>query len=105
MNYPPFAQMMLINMSSEDEELLIKNIQNVGIILKDILKNNDKIEILGPCPCEISKIKNNYRWQIIIKGDMDLNLKKYIRDRIYETVKEVYNHIRVSIDVNPLSLL
>lgn len=105
MNYPPFSQIMLINMSSENEDLLIKNIQNVGIILKDILKNNDKIEILGPCPCEISKIKNNYRWQIIIKGDMELDLKKYIRNRIYETLKEVYNHIRVSIDVNPLSLI
>lgn len=105
MNYPPFSQIMLINMSSENENLLIKNIQNVGIILKDILKNNDKIDILGPCPCEISKIKNNYRWQIIIKGDMELELKKYIRDRIYETLKEVYNHIRVSMDVNPLSLI
>jgi primosomal protein N' (replication factor Y) len=58
-------------MSSKNENLLIKSIQNIGIILKNILKNSDKIEMLGPCPCILSKIKEHYRWQIIIKGNFD----------------------------------
>lgn len=32
MNYPPYFDIMLINMSSQNEDILIKNIQNVGII-------------------------------------------------------------------------
>lgn len=105
MNYPPFADLMLINLSSENEDILIKNIQNVGINLKSYFNNNDKIELLGPCPCEISKINNNYRWQIIIKGNLDRKEKEYIKETIYSTVKDVYNSIRVSIDANPLSLI
>ncbi|WP_125153791.1 primosomal protein N' [Clostridium rectalis] len=105
MNYPPFVELMLINMSSENEQILIKSIQNVGINLKDFLKSNDKIEVLGPCPCEISKIKNNYRWQIIIKGNLDSNLKIKIKNFIYKLIKDVYNDVRISIDSNPISLV
>ncbi|AKA69967.1 primosomal protein N' [Clostridium scatologenes] len=105
MEYPPFVDLFLINMSSKNENILIKSIQNVGIFLKNVLEKNDTIKILGPCPCEISKIKEFYRWQIILKGDMKKEIKEKIRKLVYDLLKNVYNDIRVSIDVNPNSLL
>lgn len=105
MNYPPFSKILCINISSKNEDLLIKSIQSVGINLKNILKNSDKIEMLGPCPCEISKIKDLYRWQIILKGDFNYEFAYQIKKSIYELLKDVYNEIRVSMDINPNSLL
>lgn len=105
MNYPPFSKILCINLSSEKEELLIKSIQNIGNKLHSKLNNNDKIEVLGPCPCSISKIKNAYRWQIIIKGDFNLEEAKEIRDLTYNELNSVYTDIRVNIDINPSSLL
>ncbi|OFI07667.1 primosomal protein N' [Clostridium acetireducens DSM 10703] len=105
MNYPPFSKILLINMSSKNEEILIKNIQNVGIYLRNIIENYDKINMLGPCPCEISKIKNYYRWQIILKGDVKEDFAMNIKNTIYKLIKNVYNDIRVSIDINPNSLI
>jgi primosomal protein N' (replication factor Y) len=105
MNYPPFSKILNINLSSENEHLLIKNIQNVGIILKNQIDNNDKIEMLGPCPCSISKIKSQYRWQILFKGDISYKEANDIRLTIYKLLKDVYNDIRISIDFNPSSLL
>ncbi len=105
MEYPPFADILLINMSSKNENILIKSIQNVGILLKNKLEKNDKIKILGPCPCEISKIKEFYRWQIILKGNIENEFREKIRKIVYELLKDVYNDIRVSIDMNPNSLL
>ena len=104
MNYPPFTSILVITMSSEDENLLIKNIQNVGINLKYKIQHNDKITLLGPCPCGISKIKNFYRWQIIIKGNIEELIAEEIKNLVYESVKSVYNSIRVSIDINPSSM-
>ena len=104
MDYPPFTSILVITMSSEDENLLIKNIQNVGINLKYNIQSNDKITILGPCPCGISKIKNFYRWQIIIKGNIEELIAEEIKNLVYESVKSVYNSIRVSIDINPSSM-
>ncbi|MCY6484005.1 primosomal protein N' [Clostridium aestuarii] len=105
MNYPPFSKVLAVNMSSKNESLLIKNIQNIGIILKNKLKNNDKIEMLGPCPCVLSKIKENYRWQILVKGDFDNKLALEIKNTIYENIKNIHNDVRASIDINPNSFL
>lgn len=105
MNYPPFSKILCINMSSKNENLLIKSIQNIGIILKNILKNSDKIEMLGPCPCILSKIKEHYRWQIIIKGNFDNSFASNIKKTIYNGLKDVYADVKVSIDINPNSLL
>jgi primosomal protein N' (replication factor Y) len=105
MNYPPFSKIMSINMSSKNENILIKNIQNVGLILKEIIKDNDKIEMLGPCPCNISKINEHYRWQILLKGEISLLAANTVKNAVYEALKEVYTEVRVSLDINPTSLL
>ena len=105
MDYPPFTSILVITMSSENENLLIKSMQNVGENLKYKIQNNDKITLLGPCPCGISKIKNFYRWQIIIKGNIEEIIADEIKNFVYESVKNVYNSIRVSIDINPSNMM
>ncbi|WP_392486451.1 primosomal protein N' [Haloimpatiens sp. FM7315] len=105
MNYPPFLDMLCINMNSEYEDVLIKNIQKVGIYLKSFIESCDKIDMLGPCPCSISKIKNSFRWQIILKGQINLEYAKKIKNIVYELIKEDYNSIRVSMDINPINML
>lgn len=105
MNYPPFSKIFLMNLSSKKEDLLIKCIQNIGVILKNKLKENDKIEMLGPCPCAISKINDFYRWQIILKGNVDFTFANNIKDILYDSLKDVYSDIRLSLDLNPLSLM
>lgn len=105
MKYPPFTDILCINMSSEKEDILIKNIQNVGIYLNKMLENYDKINLLGPCPCALTKIKNNYRWQIILKGEVNVDLGKKVKNMVYELIKEDYNNIRINIDINPNNML
>ncbi|QAT40143.1 primosomal protein N' [Clostridium sp. JN-9] len=105
MDYPPFSQILLLNFASKNENLLIKCIQNVGIILKNAIIKYDKILMLGPCPCEISKIKENYRWQIILKGQIDNELAEGIKNLTYKSLQGSKNEIRVSLDMNPNSLL
>lgn len=105
MKYPPFTKILAINISSKNESLLVKNMQEIGMILKDKLKDNNEISMLGPCPCILSKIKEYYRWQILIKGEIDSELAFNIRDMIYNSLKPIYNEIRISLDINPNSLL
>lgn len=105
MNYPPFSKILLVNLSSKNEDILIKSIQNIGIILKNFLNNNDNIDILGPCPCVLSKIKEHYRWQILIKGEFDNELAMDIKNIIYKNLKATGEEIKINIDINPSSLL
>ncbi len=48
--------------------------KNREMYLRNILKEYDNIFIYEACPCSISKIKNVYRWQILIKGKLDLEV-------------------------------
>lgn len=105
MNYPPFSDILLINFSSKNEEQLIKYTQNVGILLKNISKKHTKINMLGPCPCVISKIKEMYRWQIIFKGEINYEIASTVKKTIHDYKDSVYNEIRVNLDINPSSLL
>ncbi|MGL4108066.1 primosomal protein N' [Clostridium sp. LP20] len=100
MNYPPFSTILLINGLSKDENKLKFFMNTLSVELRKLLEN-ENLEILGPVPCIITKIKENYRWQILIKGKIKEDLRKKIKDILYELNKSVYNEIRVSIDINP----
>ena len=105
MYYPPFSNILLINMSSKNENILIKNIQRIAILLKNKLADHDKIEVMGPCPCIISKIKEMFRWQIMIKGKIDLDIAQNVKKTVYNLIKDVYSDIKISIDINPNSTI
>lgn len=103
-NYPPFGRIFLIQCSSKNENLLKKYMKELGDMLESILEKYE-LEMLGPCSSIISKIKENYRWQIVLKGELPQNICKIIKERVYETYSNVYNEVRISIDINPNSLI
>ncbi|GAA0734688.1 primosomal protein N' [Clostridium oceanicum] len=105
MRYPPFTTLFLINLSSKYENKLIKKAQSIGIILKNKLSSYKDLNILGPCPSPLSKIKEKYRWQIVIKGNINYHIAENIKKMVYSLLEHVYNDIRVSMDINPNSLL
>ncbi|MFR2066614.1 primosomal protein N' [Clostridium sp.] len=104
MKYPPFGKLLLINGTSKKEELLKNFMHKITMMIKPLVENCLDIEILGPIPCMISKVKENYRWQIVIKGEFDSYFSKNIKEILYDENKNVYNDIRISMDINPNNL-
>lgn len=99
MGNPPFGKILLINGSSRYEEKLKKFMYTLEVNLKKLILEN--VTLLGPVPCIITKLKENYRWQILIKGNITDDISKKVKDTLYLLNKSVYNEIRVSIDINP----
>lgn len=104
MKYPPFGKLLLINGISKKEDLLKNFMHKITMMIKPLVENCLDIEILGPIPCMISKVKENYRWQIVIKGEFDSYFSKNIKEILYDENKNVYNDIRISMDINPNNL-
>lgn len=104
MKYPPFGKLLLINGTSKKEDLLKNFMHKITMMIKPLFENCLDIEILGPIPCMISKVKENYRWQIVIKGEFDSYFSKNIKEILYDENKNVYNDIRISMDINPNNL-
>ncbi|MDD7793738.1 primosomal protein N' [Clostridium sp. 'White wine YQ'] len=104
LKYPPFGDILLVQCTSKNEALLKDFMRTVNKEVSSLI-NKDDVDILGPSPCIIGKIKENYRWQLVFKGNLDLNLCRNIKDRVYQLGSNVYNDIKISIDINPNSLI
>ncbi|MEG0238084.1 MAG: primosomal protein N' [Clostridium sp.] len=103
MGYPPFGKILLIRGVSKNEEKLKEFIKKAKENIEKVIEED--LDILGPTPCIVSKIKDKFRWQILIKGKIKDELCKKIKDILYEMNKSVYNEIRINIDINPNNLL
>jgi len=101
MMYPPFSCIFFIMFVSSDEKKIIKALYKLLDIMVKFNKNN-QFEHIGPSPAAISKIKNQYRWKIIVKGFIEKNLKNYVLyclDRLEECFD--LGGISVNITLNP----
>ena len=110
-NYAPFNNMISVVVSGKNESLVEKNINKMYNSLIYLLKERgveDFDFILGPNACAISKINQNYRYQLLFKDDnIEINLLKGIIKYICITKKEVVfdKDVNMSIDVNPNNIL
>lgn len=68
--------------------------------------DGNNISILGPSRSIITKIKNKYRWRIVIKyKDMEklIDVLTGVLDKFYQ--KQDKNGISISVDINPVNML
>ncbi len=99
LNYPPYCFIALIRVLAKDYNEGLKESSKISSYLRKKLSNN---QILGPSVSSLSKIKNTYRFQCLIKyrtkKELDQELKKVISH--YENNSKV----SIEIDFNPLKL-
>ncbi len=101
--YPPFYFLTLINVSHEDERKVIQTIQDMASYLRTKL-GADSI-ILGPVPSTISRIKNKFRYQCMIKYKKEPALKEELKKLLEHYQKEQAKGLTISIDVEPYVLM
>ena len=100
LKYPPCCDIIVIGISGTNENE-VKNISN--FIYNNISKQyKNNFSIYKPMPAPIDRIKNKFRWRIIMKCKLDNN----IIDVVNYSLKDIKSSkVRVSIDVNPNSMI
>ncbi|GAC1472601.1 MAG: primosomal protein N' [Chloroflexota bacterium] len=68
--YPPFARLIRFTYASEREDVCRQSAHNLRSILEGAIEEQSLIgvEIIGPAPCFVAKVKNRYYWQVIARG-------------------------------------
>lgn len=106
LEYPPFTNIAIMIISSTDD----KAAYDVAIEVKNVIinefKTNEDLHVLGPARSPLSKIKNKYRWRIVLKcSDKDRIIS------IFEHVSKTFekktgtNKVGISMDINPVNML
>lgn len=109
--YAPFNNMISVVISGKDNAKVERNARKMYDSLVYLLRERgiSNLEfILGPNPCSISKINQNFRWQILFKDDdIEINLLKGIIKYICITKRDIVfdKDTNISIDINPYSVL
>ncbi len=103
--YPPFCDIISIQFSGISW-------QNVSRCARYFKKTMDyagypegQCQILGPLPSAVSKIKNKYRWQIIIKcDDADKYNNVIVKARESCASLDAYKSVTIAVDKNPIHI-
>ncbi len=103
LRYPPFTSLLRLVVSSEQQTKAMNKVEEITQFINEITDaKEDYLHILGPAPCPIEKIRNKYRYQIIIKSDNMLLLKSIG----YYIIKEIkFPRGKIDIDINPNTML
>ena len=100
--YPPYYRLILIRLRHVDYEKLNKAAEYFAKHLRPVFKHN----LLGPEYPVVSRIKNQYIKQILIKFDRNENsnkIKEIIKSELDSFKRNNdYKAVSISIDVDPI---
>ena len=95
LTYPPFSKLLKLSYFHKDFLVAKKEARLLAYKLSEAVSRTPevkgKIEILGPAPAYIYKIKNRYEWHIIIKikGNEEEKTKNFLLKNIHLMICQV----------------
>ena len=102
LKYPPFCDIILIKFQGAS----ILELKKASEIVYNKIKtfSNDNLFIYKPVPAPIDKIKNKYRWRMIIKCKVNSKLLDIIKYSIEDESLRKMKNTSIIVDINPNSL-
>jgi primosomal protein N' (replication factor Y) len=109
LGYPPFSRLINIRIEATSQKRATKAAEEMGEWGRKLLKKElygGRIEILGPSPAPLVKLKGKYRYQMLIKGKKVNVLHRFVEEVVGETKKRwPGGGISLTIDVDPISVM
>jgi primosomal protein N' (replication factor Y) len=104
LRYPPYRRIMLASCSSRDPLVLHALMEEWAGAIRSALSPG-RADILGPAPPLVARVKNRYREQLLIKGNLTQAEKNDILESYYQIVeqKKVSRTVDLRWDVDPES--
>ena len=106
LDYPPYSKMIRIILSSKNEYRAEKSALEIEMALSDYIKKlslDENLLVLGPAPCVIERIREEYRFNILIKNKLDETGHRHIL-RFLKSIK-LPQDIKMVVDIDPSDIL
>lgn len=101
LSYPPFSRLVNIKIEGPDNEQVQQTALKLADLARKFQKRSDP-EILGPAPAPLTRIRDRYRWQILVKGSRLESLHVFLH-RIEAEIPALSKSgkVRIMLDVDP----
>lgn len=103
--YPPYGYMIRVLFTCMDLSMLIRNTEGIAGFIEAELK--DDANLLGPAPAPLERIKDRYRYQLVIKGINISEMNAALLRGMEKAKKDglLNKNINISVDVEPLNMM
>jgi primosomal protein N' (replication factor Y) len=102
MHYPPFSAMANVLVRAEKKEMAMRMSSELGLLLSP---PPEKLKIMGPAEAPVPRLKNEYRYQFLVKASSRKALNELLgRVRAF-AVERKWGATALVIDVDPLTLM
>ena len=108
LGYPPFNHLILVIFSGKTQKEVTAYAQEFSYMIrrKTASEKNKQMEILGPAPAPLAKIKDQYRWQLLIKTNSITRTTSLMRNILEQDKNsKTKKPVRIIINVDPMDML
>jgi primosomal protein N' (replication factor Y) len=102
--YPPHVRLVNLLFDGKDEEQVIAESGAVEKFLGEQLGGARDVDLLGPAPQPLSKLKGKHRWHLTLRGGDHRRLRE-LALAVLDRPTPLPRGVRLTVDVDPVSLL
>jgi primosomal protein N' (replication factor Y) len=109
MKYPPFCEIINVIFTGDDADKIFAMADGIKKIMTEKVdlygERESYIAMYGPVPCGIAKIRDKYRFHILIKCISAKSIQNSFSEAVKELILKNTFDINVAVDVNPVNFI
>jgi primosomal protein N' (replication factor Y) len=107
MLYPPYTRLARLIIDGPDATRVEEASRWVGTVIEDHLASTPHLTLLGPAEAPLAKIKDRYRWHLLLQGASSRALHHCIKATLAagQQEREQLRGARISVDIDPVTFL
>lgn len=107
LHYPPFSRLGMLRIQglslAKAEDAALFALRR-ALALKQSRPEYEHIQVLGPAPAPIARLRNKFRFQALIKADSSPALRAFCKQLLGDSAW-LPSGIKVGIDIDPINML
>jgi primosomal protein N' (replication factor Y) len=104
MHYPPFSALINVLVHDKDYDRANSTAMDFARELREAAKGSG-LRVLGPAPAAISRIKSEYRFQVLIKAQSRARAREALDIAMDRATAAGHNPRSISVEVDPMNLM
>ena len=104
--YPPFVRLANVVFSGLDESETAELAERGADWVRRLAgRELEGIQVVGPAPCPVERVKERWRWHVLLKSDRAPDLTRLARYLVRRFPIPASGGLRMALDRDPVALL
>ncbi len=101
--YPPYRALLQASLSGRREEAVEKAAESLAELARAAPGAGKALEVLGPAPAPIRRVRDRFRWQLLFLGDRD-DVRR-VGLQLRRKARSGFSGVDLRLDAGPLQML